>query len=55
MLGWLRDVRLVIGVLFMLMAVFVDFASAYMSRLSDGLMIGAALFVLQPIIKRGLK
>lgn len=55
MFNWLRDVRLVLGVLFMLMAVFVDFASVFMSRMSDGLMIGAALFLLQPIIKRGLK
>lgn len=56
MFDWLfREFRLLVGVSFMAMAVFVDFASAFMSRMSDGLFIGAAVFLLAPIIKRGLK
>lgn len=55
MFDWLfREFRLLVGASFMFMAVFVDFASAFMSRMSDGLFIGAAVFLLAPIIKRGL-
>ncbi len=49
------EFRLLIGVLFLILSVCVDFTSKFLSVLSDGLIIGAAVFVLQPIIKRGLK
>lgn len=50
----LSEFRLLIGVLFLILSVCVDFTSKFLSVLSDGLIIGAAAFVLYPIIKSGL-
>lgn len=46
-----KEIRIALAIAFMLLSIAVDFTSAFLSRLSDGLMIGVALVLLMPILK----